>query len=405
MNIPYLLKLLKMNKPILLAVLLAGLTICSEADAQLTGIAINDNGAKADTSAILDVNLNVTTPKRGFLLPRMTTTQRDAIYHPAKGLLIYATNVDSLEINLGTPASPLWAPLAVHAWTITGNSGTNSTNFLGTKDNVSLRFRTNNAEQVIIDSLGHVGIGSNIFDATNPAKLWVDYGNTTSNTLANFRGNINNYLQINIQNRNSGSNASSDIVATADIGTDTTNYIDMGINSSNYASGPDYWGGALDAYLYSYSKNLLIGTQKASTDIIFLYGGGSVKNNAALRIAALGGNIIVGKGENTNAPVGNILRGPNASSGSTNNSGGDLTIQGGSASGTATGGSINIFGGGTVSGTNGAVNININSNYATNINTGSSASNVTIGGAATIYCFQNSLRLAILFILLPIQDK
>ncbi len=270
---------------------------------------------------------------------------------------------------------------------------------------MSLRFRTNNAEQVIIDSLGHVGIGSNIFDATNPAKLWVDYGNTTSNTLANFRGSINNYLQINIQNRNSGNNASSDIVATADIGTDTTNYIDMGINSSNYASGPDYWGGALDAYLYSYSKNLLIGTQKASTDIIFLYGGGSVKNNAALRIAALGGNIIVGKGENTNAPVGNILRGPNASSGSTNNSGGDLTIQGGSASGTATGGSINIFGGGTVSGTNGAVNININSNYATNINTGSSASNVTIGGAATIYCFQNSLRLAILFILLPIQDK
>ena len=65
MNIPYLLKLLKMNKPILLAVLLAGLTISNEADAQLTGIAINDNGAKADTSAILDVNLNVTTPKRG----------------------------------------------------------------------------------------------------------------------------------------------------------------------------------------------------------------------------------------------------------------------------------------------------------------------------------------------------
>ncbi len=146
-------------------------------------------------------------------------------------------------------------------------------------------------------------------------------------------------------------------------------------------------GGALDAYLYSYSKNLLIGTQKVSTDIIFLYGGGSVKNNAALRIAAPGGNIIVGKGENTNAPVGNILRGPNASSGSTNIAGGDLTIQGGSASGTATGGSINIFGGGTVSGTNGAVNININSNYATNINTGSSASNVMIGGSSNNILF------------------
>src|SRR5437867_12062416 len=112
-----------MNKLILSAVLITCLIVCNDADAQLTGIAINDNGAKADTSAILDVNLNVTTPKRGFLLPRMTTTQRDAIYQPAKGLLIYATNVDSLEINLGTPASPLWTPLSIKAWTIGGNSG------------------------------------------------------------------------------------------------------------------------------------------------------------------------------------------------------------------------------------------------------------------------------------------
>jgi hypothetical protein len=101
----------------------------------------------------------------------MTTTQRDAIYQPAKGLIIYAANVDCLEINLGTPSAPIWGRLITGtAWNLTGNAGTNSgTNFLGTTDNVSLRLRTNNTERVVIDSTGKVGIG-----LTNPSyKLQV----------------------------------------------------------------------------------------------------------------------------------------------------------------------------------------------------------------------------------------
>ena len=46
-------------------------------------------------------------------------------------------------------------------WSLTGNSGTSyATNFLGTTDNVSLRFRTNNIQRMIIDSLGKVGINT-----------------------------------------------------------------------------------------------------------------------------------------------------------------------------------------------------------------------------------------------------
>jgi len=361
----------------------ASACICNKAEAQLTGIAINDDGSKADTSAILDLSLNVTSPKRGFLLPRMTTAQRDAIYRPAKALLIYVTNVDSLEINIGTPSNPIWLPLPGTQnddWHTTGNSGTNSgANFLGTTDNASLSLRTNSTERVFIDSLGFVGIGSRNFDPINPGRLLVDYGTTTSNTIANFKGSIDSYLQVNVKNSSSGTNASSDIVATADNGTDTTFYIDMGINGSNYSPSTENFGGPNDGYLYTYAKNLLIGTGKASTDIIFLLGGGVTKTNTALRIAAPSANIIIGKGENTNAPVGNILRGPNA--GGSNVSGGSLTIQGGSASGTGTGGDININGGNSVSGTTGRVNVNPNSNFATNINTGTSTSDVTIGGS------------------------
>ena len=148
-----------MNRYILFALLLITFA-ANKVNAQLTGVAINDNGAKADTSAILDLSVNTTSPKRGFLLPRITTAERDAIYMPAKGLLIYATNVDSLEMNVGTAASPNWIAL-FPGWKITGNSGTNSgTHFLGTTDNVSLRFRTNNLQRMVIDSLGRVGIGT-----------------------------------------------------------------------------------------------------------------------------------------------------------------------------------------------------------------------------------------------------
>ncbi len=47
------------------------------------------------------------------------------------------------------------------AWSIIGNSGTNNTNFLGTTDNVDLRFRTNNLTRMVIDSAtGNIGIGT-----------------------------------------------------------------------------------------------------------------------------------------------------------------------------------------------------------------------------------------------------
>ncbi|HMT71518.1 MAG TPA: tail fiber domain-containing protein [Saprospiraceae bacterium] len=53
-----------------------------------------------------------------------------------------------------------WAIPVGFNWGLTGNSGTSATsNFLGTTDNRSLRFRTNNNQKMIVDSLGNVGIG------------------------------------------------------------------------------------------------------------------------------------------------------------------------------------------------------------------------------------------------------
>ncbi|MBV4359440.1 tail fiber domain-containing protein [Pinibacter aurantiacus] len=153
-----------MRKSFYPACILALALSVGKAHAQ-TGIAINDNNATADPSAMLDVSVSATA-KKGFLLPRMTTTQRDVIASPAKGLLIYVTNVDSLEINIGTPASPKWFAFgngssAVSGWQLKGNTGTNiSTDFVGTADNVDLAFRTNNFERLRISNAGNVGIGN-----------------------------------------------------------------------------------------------------------------------------------------------------------------------------------------------------------------------------------------------------
>lgn len=84
-----------------------------------------------DTSAVLDLqSLN-----RGFLLPRITTAQRDLIQAPAKGLMIYNVTSNDVQVNTGTPAMPKWSPMtesfdtAVVSVTASGDVTTSSTVF------------------------------------------------------------------------------------------------------------------------------------------------------------------------------------------------------------------------------------------------------------------------------------
>lgn len=83
----------------------------------------------------------------------------------------------------------------------------------------------------------------------------------------------NSYLQTNIQNKSAGVSASSDMVATADTGTDTTNYVDIGINSSTYADPAYTIQGPLDSYVAAYGGNLSISTATAGKTIKFSTGG------------------------------------------------------------------------------------------------------------------------------------
>lgn len=107
----------------------------------------------------------------------------------------------------------------------------------------------------------------------------LNVGNNTvvlPNVTGQFAGRSDAYVQINHQNLNG--NGSADIVITADTGTDTTNFLDLGINGSSY-NYPDYTVATpLDGYVMMQGNgsqpggNLVIGTYTTNRDLIISLG-------------------------------------------------------------------------------------------------------------------------------------
>jgi hypothetical protein len=163
----------------------------------------------------------------------------------------------------------------------TGNtSGTCITNLYVT--NVigcsPLRIQPNSTDPVYISqSGGNVAIGITSLDGTAPEALVVSGSNSTSYNLIVGRASVNNYAQLNIVNKSAGLSSSADVVATNNTGTELVNFIDMGINGSNYAGG--IIGVANDAYLYSTGRELYIGNATTgSTGNIRIFAGDPATN-------------------------------------------------------------------------------------------------------------------------------
>lgn len=107
-------------------------------------------------------------------------------------------------------------------------------------------------------------------------------------------GNTNTFFQNVIQNLSAGANASSDYVATSNLGADTSNYINLGINSSGFSNAsqtitPASWG-----YLYTSDSGLAIGSNSNGSapggDTVF-FTSSPVTGNERLRITTAGGII------------------------------------------------------------------------------------------------------------------
>lgn len=108
-------------------------------------------------------------------------------------------------------------------------------------------------------------------DPNNPDILFVSGDGIPSYNLISAHGNMDNYVQVNVQNYSSGSSASSDIVATANDGDENSKFIDMGINSSGYTN-TNFVGTAGDAYVYSTGNNLYIGNATPDKQVVIFNG-------------------------------------------------------------------------------------------------------------------------------------
>lgn len=96
-------------------------------------------------------------------------------------------------------------------------------------------------------------------------------------------GLLNSYMQTAWQNKSNGTNASTDLVLSADNATDSTFYFDMGINGSGFAVGTWTINGAGDAYIYNQSAGLAIGCAAAGKKFR-IFTGGTLAANARLDI-------------------------------------------------------------------------------------------------------------------------
>jgi len=172
-----------------------------------------------------------------------------------------SAQIDSGGFTLGNTASAYYVSflynLSNNAWT-TGNTNLITKNITANAITASNGYFT---EQV------HAGAAYSGYDFLN-ATIQAD-------------GNINGYNQIVQKNHSSGTQASADFVAVNDIGTDSNNYIDLGINSSNYANNDYSITGPNDGYLYINGGDLAIGTQTTNKQLKFFVGGTTANNKIA----------------------------------------------------------------------------------------------------------------------------
>ena len=194
--------------------------------------------------------------------------------------------------NSVTTAAGLTTVGTLHQLVVSSNTSTNAVRITQTGSGNALIVEDEanpDGTAFIVSSDGSIGIGTTIpaYKLTITNNAIPTLGLT--HAIADFTGSVDGYTQLNIRNSLAGASASADLIATADAGSDTTNYIDLGINNSAFSSGSWTVNGALDGYLYTSDGSLSIGIATNNTaKYLSFFAGGLLAANEQVRINQTG---------------------------------------------------------------------------------------------------------------------
>jgi len=133
----------------------------------------------------------------------------------------------------------------------------------------------------IVNNNTTFGIGTNAYNSHQPERLMVDALN--SYNIATFQtSQQDTYAEVNIINFGSGSNSSADLILWNDNSTESSSYVDLGINSSNYTGGQVGFGG--DGYLFNQSNDMYVGSTGIGDHGHLHLFGGNMWNSSSISI-------------------------------------------------------------------------------------------------------------------------
>lgn len=243
----------------------------SNAQIQQSNITLLQNNAAAQALAIDSINSNITAANINVgLLTSNSAVQATQINLLNANLTAANARITSLQANAATQAldiDNLYANVNFYLANVASsnaniaaanarilvldaNLGSTSTNIGSLQSNAAIQAAQLNlvnanitAANLVIDtkvSYVNGNLLANYFIANANVKVSsiIEVGELSPIDYPGlggvFVGNANSYYQVVVQNKNNGTTASGDFVITADDGTDTDKYLNIGINSSGF---------------------------------------------------------------------------------------------------------------------------------------------------------------------------
>jgi hypothetical protein len=132
-----------------------------------------------------------------------------------------------------------------------------------------------NYSGTLLSSTAYTASGSITGSATSGVYAYGTLGYSDVNHILTMASSQNSYIQMEIQNTNSGATASSDVIVANNNTTSTTYYGDFGMNSSGWAgtAGTNSFGAPNMVYLTATTGDLLLGTTTSNAVRIAVNGG------------------------------------------------------------------------------------------------------------------------------------